>query len=560
MLGYASIKTIMTIPTIATIQTIPPRSLPMKKRFPCLLLAAAFAALSAPATTTFDPDVVLYYDFETTADGYQVENIAQPGVMRLDGLGRGLATIDEATPSAKIRQTRTAIPAGASSHALRYLQEGTVYDGRYCTPPEGTDYFATTNFTIELFYKIDGTVAAWHSMFKRFGANNVQVNLGVGGANKLAAQVMTGYDSSSYVTKTINDTETTNDGQWHHAALVVDQTGETRTVRLYRDYKLCGTETLATNLTSVVRNDDPKWYVIGSGDKYEFNGWLDSVRVTLRALEPQEFLWGEGMPIGRFPAGSTLAYVKFDGSVNAADADGGTFLNGVNEAAKDGGNLATFSDDVPPGGSRIIDGATGAVVSRNNTKSLSLSNSKVSWSDASDIYYLGKTLAGEDRTSWTVEFFMKATSEQATWARIMSALGGGNWSAWSPYIIEAKSTPKRFFLCGLNGKPQIKFNTDVCDGKWHHVAFSFEPNDDRPDPTNSVAKLYIDYDKFYDEAQTPNIFKYPENLHFVIGGVGQSTDTGYFGLIDELRVSAGALVPSQFLRTAQPDVTILSIR
>ena len=143
-----------------------------------------------------------------------------------------------------------------------------MYDGRYCTPPDGTDYFATTNFTIELFYKIDGSVAAWHSMFKRFGANNIQVNLGVGGANKLSAQVMTGEVPSSYETKTINDSQVTNDDKWHHAALVVDQTGETKTMWLYRDYKLIGTQELATNLTSVVRGGDQKWYVIGSGDKY----------------------------------------------------------------------------------------------------------------------------------------------------------------------------------------------------------------------------------------------------------------------------------------------------
>ena len=525
------------------------------------ILSAIAVATSAVLTAlaALDPDCVLYYDFETLAeDGYKVENIANPGVMQLDGKRLSLANVVEATPFAKIRQTRAAVPADDSSHTLRYVQEGEVYDGRYCTPPEGTDYFATTNFTIELFYKIDGSVAAWHSMFKRFGANNVQVNLGVGGANKLSAQVMTGEVSSSYETKTINDSQVTNDDKWHHAALVVDQTGETKTMRLYRDYKLIGTQELATNLTSVVRGGDQKWYVIGSGDKYEFNGWLDSVRVTLSALEPQEFLWGEGMSIGRFPAGSTLAHVKFDGSINAADPDGGTFLNGVNVAAKDGGSPATFSDDVP--GARIVDGEGGVVLSKNNTKSLYFANSRVSWSDASDIYYLSKTLAGEDRTSWTVEFFMKADSEQAQWARIMSALGGGSWNAWSPYIIEAKSTPVRFFLCGLNGKPQIRFNTDVCDGKWHHVAFSFEPNNDRPDPTNSVAKLYIDYDKFYAEAQTPNIFKYPENLHFVLGGVGQSTDTGYFGLIDELRISDGALTPDKFLRAEKKAGFILIVK
>ena len=521
------------------------------------MLAAIAVATSAtlPAVAAFDADCVLYYDFETMAeDGYKVENIANPGVMQLSGGNKGLATVVDATPDAKIRQTRTATPAGDSAKALRYLQEGTEYDSRYCTPPDGTDYFATTNFTIELFYKMDGNVAKWHSMFKRFGANNVQVSLTVGSANNLVAQVMTGEDSSSYDTKTISETESTSDGQWHHAALVVDQTGETKTVRLYRDYKLRDSATLAANLTSVVRNHDPKWYVVGSGDGYEFNGWIDSVRVTLRALEPQEFLWGEGMSIGRFPASSTLAHVNFNDSINAADADGGTFLNGVNAAAKEGGSPATFSDDVP--GARIVDGVDGAVISRHNSKSLLLSDSKVTWSDANDVYYLRKTLAGDDRTSWTVEFFMKAGSEQAAWARIMSALGGGDWGSWSPYIIQYKSGAGRFGLYGSGNKPQIDFSTNVCDGVWHHVAFSFEPNDDRPDPTNSVMKLYIDYGGPA-EAQTPNIFKYSENLHFVLGGVGQSTDTGYFGLIDELRISDGALTPSQFLRAEKaPGLSI----
>lgn len=524
------------------------------------ILSAIAVAASAtlPAFAALDPDCVLYYDFETMAeDGYKVENIANPGVMQLDGKRLSLANVVEATPSAKIRQTRAATPADDSAKALRYVQEGEVYDGRYCTPPDGTDYFATTNFTIELFYKIDGSVAAWHSMFKRFGANNIQVNLGVGGANKLSAQVMTGHDSSSYDTKTVNDTEFTNDEQWHHAALVVDQTGESKTMRLYRDYKLIGTQELATNLTSVVRGGDQKWYVIGSGDKYEFNGWVDSVRVTLRALEPQEFLWGEGMSIGRFPAGSTLAHVKFDGSLNAADADGGTLLNGVNVAAKDGGSPATFSDDVP--GARIVDGEGGAVLSKNNTKSLYFANSRVAWTNANDIYYLGKTLDGEDRTSWTVEFFMKAGSEQAAWARITSALAGGNWSSWSPYIIEYNSGSKKFALNGdgTNPKPSITFGKDVCDGDWHHVAFSFEPNNDRPDPTNSVMKLYIDYGEPA-AVQTQSIFKYPENLHFVLGGIGNAaTDTGYFGLIDELRISDGALTPSQFLRAEKaPGLSI----
>ena len=532
------------------------------KKIKILSAIAVAASATLPAFAALDPDCVLYYDFETLAeDGYKVENIANPGVMQLDGKRLSLANVVEATPSAKIRQTRAATPADDSSHTLRYVQEGEVYDGRYCTPPDGTDYFATTNFTIELFYKIDGSVAAWHSMFKRFGANNIQVNLGVGGANKLSAQVMTGEVPSSYETKTINDSQVTNDDKWHHAALVVDQTGESKTMRLYRDYKLIGTQELATKLTSAVRGGeggDQRWYVIGSGDKYEFNGWLDSVRVTLRALEPQEFLWGEGMSIGRFPAGSTLAHVKFDGSLNAADADGGTFLNGVNVAAKDGGTPAAFTNDVP--GARIIDGLDGEVISKNNTKSLSLSDSKVTWSDANDVYYLRKTLAGDDRTSWTVEFFMKATSSQPQWAHVVNALKNGSWSSGYPYMIQFYNKDgNRISLRGSGNSPLIDYNVNVCDGKWHHVAFTFAPNADDPDTTSDV-NFYVDYGQenggWTGTATTTSDRVHPDSLHFVVGG-GKTTDNCYNGLMDELRVSAGALTPSQFLRAERaPGLSI----
>ena len=527
------------------------------------ILSAIAVAASAtiPAVAAFDPDCVLYYDFETMADEYQVENIANPCVMQLDGKRLSLANVVEATPDAKIRQTRTATPADDSAKALRYVQEGTEYDSRYCTPPDGTDYFATTNFTIELFYKMGGNVSAWRTLFKRKGANNVQVNLGVGAtANKLAAQVMTGEDSSSYTTKTINDSETTNDGEWHHVALVVDQTGETKTVRLYRDYKLRGTESLAANLTSVVRESDSKWYVAGSGDGYEFNGWIDSVRVTLRALEPQEFLWGEGMSIGRFPCGATLAHVKFDGSINAADPDGGTLLNGVNEPSKDGGSPATFSDDVP--GARIVDGVDGAVISRNNTKSLSFSDSKVTWSDANDVYYLRKTLAGDDRTSWTVEFFMKATSEQAKWAHVVNALKNGSWTSGYPYMVQFYDAAGKFSLRGSGNSPIINYNVNVCDGKWHHVAFTFAPNADNPDTTSDV-KFYVDYGQenggWTGTATTTSDRVHPDSLHFVVGG-GNATDNCYNGLMDELRISAGALTPSQFLRAEKAPGLSIFIR
>ena len=101
------------------------------------ILSAIAVAASAtlPVFAALDPDCVLYYDFEMMAEnGYKVENIANPGVMQLDGGNKGLATVVDATPDAKIRQTRTATPAGDSSKAEhprsnRSTDVGTHYNG-----------------------------------------------------------------------------------------------------------------------------------------------------------------------------------------------------------------------------------------------------------------------------------------------------------------------------------------------------------------------------------------------------------------------------------------------
>ena len=48
---------------------------------------------------------------------------------------------------------------------------------------------------------------------------------------------------------------------------------------------------------------------------------------------------------------------------------------------------------------------------------------------------------------------------------------------------------------------------------------------------------------------------HPDNLH-VIMGTGNDGN-GYFGLINELRISAEALAPSQFLRAANPKGIVI---
>ena len=95
----------------------------MKKILSAIVLATSVAI---PALAALDPDCVLYYDFETMADEYQVENIANPGVMQLDGKRLSLANVVEATPSAKIRQT----PDARGYSRRRFLPYAPLCTGR----------------------------------------------------------------------------------------------------------------------------------------------------------------------------------------------------------------------------------------------------------------------------------------------------------------------------------------------------------------------------------------------------------------------------------------------
>ncbi len=532
----------------------------MKQILVAIGVVAALAS-TATAQSTFDPDCVLYYDFETMgSDPNKVANIANPGTMDLAGGGNweNASYPVEATPAATLRQARLAATSEDSAKALRTTWSSVdtvVY--RYFQPTE--NWFSTTNFTVEFFYKMDGDISTYTPLFRRVGANNVQINIGVGGtANKLTATVMTGEDP--YITVAIDDDAATGDGKWHHAALVVSQTGDAKTMRFYRDYKLKGSQTLADNLSA--KNAGIDVYLSGRGDGKCFNGWMDSVRVTLRALEPQEFLWGEGMEIGRFPVGTTLAHVRFDDGTVNADVEGGTMTNGVAAISKDGGNLPSFSDDVP--GARIIDGVDGAVLAKNNTKSLSFANSKVTWSTSDDTYYLRKTLTGDPLTAFTVEFFFKPNGTQNTWARLVNGLSGSDFGSGYAYALTFSDldSGKSLSLRGDGnsyGYSNLDCPTDVCDGKWHHAAITVAPN--TGDSTKSDVTFHLDYGTENGgwtgtATSTKALVTHPSNLYFVLG-TGYNGN-GYNGLIDELRISAGVLTPSQFLRAENaPGLTII---
>ena len=543
----------------------------MKKIVDSYVLLAVFALVvvaTAKAETVYDPDCVLYYDFETLNNEGKIVNLVNPGTMDgtiVENNNRAPELVDD-SPAKWIRQGWTNATFGASEKSL----ENYTSSGRIECMPTDVEWFSKTNFTIECFFKANGTTQTYTPLFRRYGGHNVQVNIGIPGS----AGWM-GYNVSTNTSVQIESAFFKfTAGTWYHVAMVVDQTGETKTMKLYINNELKATVSLSSNLANDNRDSvsdrGGKWFIAGADNGSSFDGKIDSFRVTLRALEPDEFLSTKKFPVGR-----TLAHVKFDDGTVNADPDGATMTNGMNVAARAGGAAATPSDDVP--GAIIRDGENGEILTKHNTKSLSLSGSTVTWgSDGDnyqDTYFIRRTLSGEKRTAWTVEFWVKPNGAQSQWGRIISATANLDMGNWYPYALTFY-TANRLSLRSLaapggavtgydpqGSRIDFDIDKDICDGKWHHIAFTFAPK--AADPTKSEVKFYIDYGDTYSKTYTQRADKeeilvvHPDRL---IMSMGNGSSYDYNGLIDELRISDGALEPSQFLRAERAPGLLIIFR
>ena len=249
-----------------------------------------------------DDDVVIYYDFEDEEVWIgkgDVVNKANPGKMNgsfstnhFEGVGTYPCVTND-SPFAKLCLSRGTLSRFTSEKCLEnaYTNASSRSTGAYLHVLPAEDWFSKTNFTVECFYKSKGNIEQYTPFVFRWGGVNVQFNLGVGGTpNKLYGVVCPANATAVAHQKTFADSANTADGQWHHAAMVVRQ-GES--VKLYRDWlsQPVAQTTLTTNLyPKGLSAENSPLYIAGGASRNTFNGRLDEVRITLRALEPDEFI------------------------------------------------------------------------------------------------------------------------------------------------------------------------------------------------------------------------------------------------------------------------------
>lgn len=537
----------------------------MKQILATIGVVAALAT-TATAQSTFDPDCVLYYDFETLDGSGKVVNLANPGTM--DGTivaKNDLAPqLVEGSPAARLRQSEASGVYEASEKSLEnYITSSSSRNGYVECMPTDVDWFAKTNFTIECYFKTENMTQTYTPLFRRWGGNNVQVNLGIAGNG--------GYMAYNVSTNTAAQTQENivqfSAGVWHHVAMVVDQTGETKTMKFYFDHSSTPVKTvsLPSNLESDYRDGSAdrsgKWYIAGANNGNSFDGKIDSMRVTLRALEPAEFMTSRG-----FPQGSTITRLSFEDETPNASAEFGTLCEGRYQGTS--GFEPTYPDDVP--GVVIRDGEAGEVLTKHNLKSISFPDTTAhSWffygalssvGTPMDVYYLHYDTNGVKRTAGTIEFWMKSSQTDADWDSVVLGLYKAGGSAWIVGFNGNHQIQLGFGASVAGWKYAIASGVNVLDGKWHHVAFTYGPN--AKNEAMMDAKAYVDYNCIATTTVEGhmNLDSTNDYFDFRLGGQrghGHS-EKNFGGLIDELRISDVALEPSQFLRAERaPGLTIV---
>ena len=508
-----------------------------------------------PHNKEIDKDVVLYYDFEggdvydgnfaySTNAVKDVVNKASPilsggFVTKAVGEKGTLPKVDgEAAPASRLRRSMYDLLWVDNSSSLYNGYEGdrnNYFLYLYCDTPSSMT-LANTDFTVELFCKADGSVNWWTGLFKD---NNDQLFMGVGGAvNRIYCRVT---QDDGTTQKAVSDTANINDDRWHHIALV--RSGASLT--LFRDKRVVASETLTSDSLKAIGD---RWQICGSpnGGAYAFNGWMDSVRVTRRALKPDEFLTSQ-----RYPQGRTIAHLRFDDrSVNAAEGDAALSDGTVtSEASK-----ISFSDSVP--GIKILDGDGGTVISQLKGTSLACATGVVTWTGWDDLYYLRKDANGCERTCGTVELWVKAGRQPAYTPILDAKLSGNNNHAWKLCFDASQGMKPSILFQHLNSNgartnQRLTFEVEAADNKWHHWAFTFEPN--AAEPSKSDICFYFDYGKIGTTQTLEGRVAYDDTMTFSVNEAGQN----FNGLIDEVRVSGCVLDPAGFLRSQKPGFVMV---
>ena len=340
------------------------------------------------------------------------------------------------------------------------------------------------------------------------------------------------------------------DGQWHHIALTVD--GESHKVGFFIDHHEIKTADLPGQLAygysgggTVERHP----WVVGNHEQYggySWNGDIAEVRISDVPLQTKDMLW-QGSSV---QDGGTVMWLPLDDDFNALDwsrlqTTNGTFETAVTNAIEKG--TAAFSEDVL--NLRIVDGSK-TTLRKHNNGCLALNGGYVDLAIT--------PFKPEIYDAMTVEFFFKASFAANSWMSLAACrqdtVTTGDYPNRLPFLFQENGSH------GLNcrtdtpeskdQKVSIPSASSPFDGKWHHAALIISHGAEH---TNQTITVYFDHSEVGSKS-IKGVFT-TLDYHFLRFG---HDDQRSVMMLDEFRVSRGALPVSAFMRQAgAPGMSII---
>ena len=492
------------------------------------------------ARVSFTPDeygVMLEKDYIDIGDALRPNN-ADLAVFRKVS-GAGSSACDTAIKAGDVIAAGMYSERGLADVASFYQETNDVCKANYIQMPfiskliSGNDG-AAASYTVEMFYKtrktVRGTDQQRQVLMKFGGSAFFNVLFDAKSANLLYAFKMNGADQ--YVSSAATNVD---DQRWHHVAVVVDGAAETNNICFYIDYRL---DRFATGTMPDLGNNSLFFASKESGAGQWYDGWLDDIRVTRRALTPEEFMTTH--PVGTGDA-SLLALFENDYAFTCA-SNAAFSVTGTGEA-RSGGNAPTFVKESR--GTLLLDGTNGTERATNEY-SVRLNTSRVVF-PPSALFELD---------TYTVEFWAKfdgivdgngvvaADSTSLPQHAPIMRLARGDSSDFNWYLYRAKGESNLLQMAMNGSYTGWNLPTDLTvDGKWHHYALTFEPNLDNAQQT--YVQLFYDYKPLAKKAA--NRSSKCVAGHRLILGEGTYEQPNIVGEFDAVRVSRGVLDPSRFL-------------
>ncbi len=419
-----------------------------------------------------------------------------------------------------------------------------------CIQVASDSSLSLTNVTVELFvmpvYQCELTGAGFHLCGKQSTGNGrftYSLSLDSGGIPYVNVYDSGGTLLSNTGAKKFKGSYSILDGRWHHVAFTAESTVETEggtettntLAKLYVDWKLESTVQLGIPLHYV---DDAPLY-IGSSRMgwYAFGGFIDEVRISDVALTPSQFLryYDNGT--------DTRFLVDFEGNVDASVPFPQHVAAGTAEKFPTDGALPTISADVP--NVRIVDGL-GNTLRSTNACSLRFDRSRVKYQQNFEL----------EMPEMTVEFFMKYEAADSYAGLLRFNQSTSNWGSTPVWNIGFSSdgTELQMRIDTTERSNQGRaFGSSFFDGKWHHVAVTFQQG-----ATQLDVKVYDNHRRVGDD------WKINGRLNYANGsclGIGTSSMTrGFTGWIDEVRISRGVLPVEEFMRAVGKRQLVIIIR